>query len=440
MKKCVVPLLAAIMVNACIPSSFDECGEYPEIYPDYVGVTVPEGIAPLEFRMADGRKMTKNIERSADTIFVTVSAWRRGDRSGVRYAPFPIFVSRDSIDPYVAYRLIEPGYESWHDMGIYQRSLATYEETAIVTNRSNGGGCVNCHNFDSYDPERMLFHSRCSNGGTVFALNGQTNLFNLAVTGPGKQGTYPAWHPSGRYVVFSSNDTHQCFTAGNIQPIEVYDTSSDLIMLDLEGGTVECPEVFRTDDRLETFPSWSEDGKVLYFCVSEAVDSLPEKRGELRYRIVASDFADGRFSEPRTVLESDTLSFSFPRIRGGWMMLTAADFGTFPIWHREADLMMFDPVSGEFRRADELNSEFTESYHSWSSNGKWVIFSSRRLDGRYTRLFIAHHRGDGTFDKPFLLPQKNPDYDVLRLKSYNIPEFICGKAPRLDDSFSKLSE
>lgn len=71
---------------------------------------------------------------------------------------------------------------------------------------------------------------------------------------------------------------------------------------------------------------------------------------------------------------------------------------------------------------DILNSSDVESYHSWSSNGRWVIFSSKRIDGRYTRLYVAHWDGK-RFTKPLLLPQKNPEHNRERLYSYNIPEF-----------------
>ena len=111
------------------------------------------------------------------------------------------------------------------------------------------------------------------------------------------------------------------------------------------------------------------------------------------------------------------------------MLLTLARFGTFPIWHREADLWLLDLESGAIRAVDELNSDEADSYHSWSSGGAWVVFSSRRIDGRYTRLFLSHFDGNGHFSKPFLLPQEDPDMNQLRLKSYNIPEFITGPVP-----------
>ena len=107
-------------------------------------------------------------------------------------------------------------------------------------------------------------------------------------------------------------------------------------------------------------------------------------------------------------------------------MFAMAEYGVFHIWHRDADLWMLDLSTGLARPAEELNSPDTESYHSWSSNGKWVVFSSRRDDGNYTRPFIAHIDENGRGTKPFELPCANPDYHRQFLKSYNIPEFMRG--------------
>lgn len=83
-----------------------------------------------------------------------------------------------------------------------------------------------------------------------------------------------------------------------------------------------------------------------------------------------------------------------------------------------------DLKNDSVRALAEINSNDVESYHSWSSNGKWIIFSTKRDDGGYTRLYLSHFNENGTFSKPFLLPQKNPDFSDKYLFSYNIPEFM----------------
>jgi len=80
--------------------------------------------------------------------------------------------------------------------------------------------------------------------------------------------------------------------------------------------------------------------------------------------------------------------------------------------------------TGETHNIEELNSDDVESYHSWSSNGNWVIFSSRREDGAYTRFYLTYFDGKGNFHKPFVLPQKEPQFYQQFFKSFNIPEFL----------------
>jgi len=438
-RRAFLPVAAFPICFSCSRAVFRDSGEFPPIVPDYIGVTVPEGMAALSFEMQDGREFRAECTRRGDTLFYQVDAWDKKTGEGVRYAPFPVYVSQDPIDPYIAYRLIEPSYEGWKEMGLYSRELASYRERPIVTNRSTGGGCVNCHHFPSGDPSRMVFHARGEGGGTVFAGPDGVRKVNLATVGPHKQGTYPAWHPSGRYIAFSSNSTQQSFPITGSQQVEVYDHFSDLILMDLQTDSVSAWHPVSEGSRMETFPGWSPDGETLYFCVADSLAGVVENRADIRYRLDAIAFRDGQFTgEPWTLWESDSLSVSFPRVNGKWMLFTGSAYGTFPIWHKEADLYLMDLESGTVAPADVLNSEDTESYHSWSSNGRWVLFSSRRLDGRYTRLFIAHFDGEGHFTKPFLLPQESYDHNVLRLKSYNVPEFVKGDPGNYDREVSKL--
>ena len=434
-------LAAALLLCccACRRVAFTGSTEYPCIVPDCAGVTIPEGMAPLTFEMADGRPFKTKVTRVKDTLFYQVSAWDRKTGKGVHYAPFPVYVSHDPIDPWIAYRLIEPGYEGWKQMGIYARELSSYKETPVVTNSSTDGGCVNCHQFQGGDPSNMMFHARGAGGGTVFVRDGKARLVNLTTVGPHKQGVYPAWHPSGRYIAFSSNGTQQSFPIAGSQQVEVYDHWSDLILMDLQTDSVYTDEPVCNDMRMETFPAWSPDGRTLYYCVADSVASVVEQRASIRYELAALDFAEGRFTgEPRTVWKSDTLSVSFPRVNGKWLLFTGSAYATFPIWLREADLYLMNLETGHVEPAAALNSEDTESYHSWSSSGRWVLFSSRRLDGRYTRLWIAHFDGEGHFGKPFLLPQKEYSHNLLRLKSYNVPEFVKARPADLGEEVSKF--
>ncbi|MBQ0086157.1 MAG: PD40 domain-containing protein [Bacteroidales bacterium] len=424
-------ILAAVVILASC--SVRESDDFPRIYPDYVGVTVPEGLAPLRFSMTDGSRCSVKSRREGDTLWYSVTS------SGVRYKEFPVYVCHDEIDTYVVYRLIEPGYESWRDISICQRELATWKESPVVTNRVNDMGCLNCHSFQDGNPDRMFFHARGKGGGTVFVDKCGVRKVNLAASGPRKQGTYPAWHPSGRYVVFSSNDTRQCFPIGSTQPVEVYDTESDILLYDVAKDSVSLPRQLSGAEVMETFPTWNNAGDRLYYCAADSISDVSINRGKVHYRLMSIGFDGCSFvGEPRTEWEDGDASASFPRINGKWLMFTRSDYGTFPIWHKEADLWLLNLETGKSFPAKEINSEDAESYHSWSSNGKWLVFSSRREDSRYTRLYFSHFDEEGRFSKPFLLPQKKAELNHLRLKSYNIPEFVRGEVPDRQKEIKKL--
>ena len=430
----------------------------PKIFPDYCGVTIPLNIAPLNFMVEGAEHIQAKIclegkeletvcgsegvvdipleewsdmttKAAGKSLSVEVSVWNEEKPEGVRYKSFDIFVSKDTIDPYIAYRLIEPGYEAWRQMGIYERELSSFDEYEIVSNKTTKSACINCHHFDRRSSKRMMFHARGEKGGTVFLENGNTHKVK-----PEKSVVYPAWHPKGRYIVFASNVTRQSFYGQGRQPIEVYDRSSDLVVYDTQEDRIVSDPRFVEETNMETFPTWSPDGKWLYFC-SAPSKNMPDERKDLHYNIVrvAFDSNTCKFGETIDTVYNARVnggSASFPRVspNGRYLCFTLSAFGTFPIWHNEADLAMLDLTSGKAVDVKVWNDrDNTESYHSWSVNGRWMLFSSRRLDGRYTRLFIGHFDKNGNAGKPFLLPQKDPRQNTLRLKSFNVPEFVDGK-------------
>ena len=448
---------------------------FPPIYPDYNDVTVPSNIAPMNFMVEDADRIQAVFHVAGEEILrlagkdavisipmkkwqqllsaasgasmdVTVSVWNEEYSDGVAYRPFRINVAEDSIDEWIAYRLIEPGYRSWRQIGLYQRDLTSFEETAIVTNSTENETCLNCHHFPSYSSESMMFHARGANGGTVLYHNGELKKIMFNEIGPKKNTTYPAWHPQGRYIAFSSNTTRQVFYVHGHKPIEVYDYASDLLVYDTETGEVITDPRFMTEETLETFPAWSPDGRTLYYAAA-ASKELPAAVEDMHYHLmkVSFDPATGRFGEQTDTLYNAELqkgSTSYPRVSadGRYLLYTWSEYGTFPIWHEEADLRMMDLQTMQPVDVSAWNDEAqADSYHSWSSDGRWAMFGSRRHDGRYTQLYIAYFDEDGKPYKPFLLPQEDPRYNMWRLKSYNVPEFIDGKV-KLPKSVTELFE
>lgn len=448
-------LALAVLVQACSWNETGHVNQLPEMFPDYSGVTVPRTIAPLNFRITSGQTSMLLLEgggksfavkgpdfdipagkwsemlQGADSICARVLV--RDGKTVRSFAPFTIHVSPDSIDGYLAYRLIEPAYETWNGMGLYQRELSSFEQTAIVTNASTGGNCMNCHSFADRNPGKMVFHMREKNGGTYIIDGDTVQKFNTKTDNTISAVVYPQWSADGRFIAFSNNDIFQVFHSSNRNRIEVYDAKSDVVVYDVQANElVSCP-VLMQEDVLETYPTFSPDGRTIYFCSSPRQE-VPEGYRGIRYSIcsIAFDPQTRSFGE-----KVDTLynafrtgrNAVFPRVSpdGRYLMFTESDYGCFSIWHKESELCWIDLETGKMRVLEELNSPDVDSYHSWSSNGRWVVFSSRRIDGLYTRPYIAHVSGDGKISKPFILPQRKPSFYHDFMKSYNIPEFVTGR-------------
>ena len=454
------------IISACSNShsnTIEKSMEYPKIFPDYTFVTIPANIAPLNFRVekannikvefttlngtplltVSGGKRLNIPEKKwkqlmnnqiGNTLCVTVSIWSPQYPQGIIYKPFEINISNDLIDPYIVYRLIDPGYEPWNHMGIYQRELSSFKEKTIVDNHKNTLKCFNCHSSCKNSSDMFLFHERGKEGGTIIVKNGIVQKIDLSKMGKHQHGVYPAWHPNGRWILFSSNMTLQSFYNRGKKAIEVYDSSSDLLLYDSEKQQVLTDTRFNQSNNWETFPTWSPDGKTLYFCSAIPEENIPVKCTNVKYAILCVNFSadDGTFGQQIDTLYNPKKrhgSASHPRVSadGRYLLYSEAAYGTFPIWHSEADLKIIDLKENKELNTNILNSPEAESFHSWSSNGRWILFTSRRMDGRHTRLYIAHFSKNGQIGKPFLLPQKNPEDNWTRIQSYNVPDFVKGE-------------
>ncbi len=449
--------LAGASLSGCsgesAPVATEARAERPAIFPDYTGVTVPANIAPLNFRVdipADEYhvRIGDRTYTGGATIRIKPKDWarltraHRGDSIPVeimtrhgdawtRWTSFPIYVSERPIDSRLVYRLIEPGYEKWHIVGLYQRDLESFEEKPIIRNDMTGYNCINCHSFRMNDPEQMMFHMRAAYGGTYIVQEGRISKLNTKTDETISHLTYPYWHPSGRYIATSVNEIRQFFHAVKERKMEVYDLESDVVVYDTRGREILSKASLLSKSDFETFPAFSPDGEWLYYCTAPA-QKMPDNYDRIRYSIcrVPFDAERGEIRFPAdTLARADSLSYTFPRVSpdGRFLMYTETAYGQFPIWHTDAEIRMLDLRTRAQVDMTALNSPDTESYHSWSSGSDWVVFSTRRDNGLYTLPYICAIDEAGQPAKPFLVPREDPDeYDYL-LYSYNIPELVRGE-------------
>ena len=458
--------------KAEVPGQFSETDAEAQIYPDYKDIVVPPNIAPLNFIVRDsvatayvaqlkgGGKELLAAATDDGSIRMDTTQWRailtaskgsdisvdiyaKRPEGWVHFKPYTFSVAEEPIDAFLSYRLIEPGYELYRQLGIYQRNLTSFEEVPVYENNreySDGENhCVNCHNFRMGSTESMLFHVRANHGGTIIVQDGKAHKIQLKDSTIITSGVYPSWHPTENLVAFSTNKTGQAFHVYYPEKLEVMDEKSDLLLYDVTKN--EVSHIIRSRFDLETFPCWTPDGRTLYYCstnIKPLLDpSIPDslttqqlllKFDSIRYNLMSIPFdpATRSFGKPRMVVnaEAENKSISVPRVSpdGRYILYTKGDYGQFHIWHKSSDLWVKDLQTDSCYALTEANSPDVDSFHSWSSNSRWFVFSSRRMDMNYTRIFIAYFDKEGRAHKPFVIPQEDPEWNVLLLKSYNVPE------------------
>ncbi|MCR5572111.1 MAG: hypothetical protein K6F42_07725 [Bacteroidales bacterium] len=457
--------LAALLALACTPSGYREAAGVDsgvEIYPDYAGVALPCNIAPMNFDIrteADAWVAVfsgggETLVRKGPKVRVPVAQWHalldaakggelritlysREDGRWSRHPDIVNYVAPEPIDEYVTYRLIEPGYSGYGQLVLRQRRLSDFHEHDLYNNSLStqqvDQQCINCHSFQNYGTENFQFHARQLNGGTFIAMGDRAQKVAFKSGDLMSNAVYPSWHPTEPLIAYSVNKVMQVFLTAHMNRLDVYDDDADLVLYDVESGEVSY--IVHNPLAIETFPYWSADGRTLYYA-SAYLPELSLERGvnvagtydRMRYNLwsIPFDPETRTFGTPEMVFHAaaEGLSAVMPRPSpdGKYLLSSAATYGSFHIWHETADLYLTDLRTGETRPLDEANSPRAESFKAWSSNSRWAVFTTRRDDRAYTRLYICYFDEDGNVGKPFLLPQRDPSQNLSLFKSYNVPE------------------
>jgi hypothetical protein len=471
--------------RAAVPAVdvYVQVGRAPAIRPDYAGVTIPPGIAPLNFCVEEpGRRYLVRVGRAGrrgwevaartQSVVIPEAGWREflataqgaqigfevyaEDERGTwrRFEPFTVTVARDAADPYIVYRGMNVVYRWYTTMRLRQRHIGSFDEEDILDNRSFGG-CMNCHTFLNNGADRMLIHVRSNpkqdygSGMLLFEDGHVTKVDTRTRYNPG-MAAFSSWHPSGRAIAYSISVVTQFFHSAGTEVREGAVLKSSLALYFPDSGEVTTTAVLCNPAKRQTWPAWSADGKHLYYCSAprwwddEDIERVPvEKKTGVRYDLmrIAYDLDTGEWGEPETVLSAEQTGLSIVQPRpspdGRFLVFGMMDHGCLPAFDPESDLYRWDLATGEYHPM-ECNSERSESWHSWSSNGRWMVFASKREDGLFMRPYLAHIAEDGTAGKPFVLPQKDPTFYASDIHIYQMPEFVREPVPVRGEALGRI--
>ena len=448
----IILLFLALSCSGPVPDCNKQLSSCPVLFPDYTDITIPCNIAPLnfyvkgsdrisvlvkgkseyrfssrssliEFPLKKWKKMLENEKGNILDIFVIA----KSNGECLDYLPFKWTVAMDSIDHYLSYRLIEPAYEVWNHLQIYERNLENFDTHLLGDNDIAGHSCINCHTSNHGDIQTTFMHVRGANGGTIYSRNGVVRKLDMKTEKYGAA-VYGEIEGSGRYGIFTTALIMPILHSYRTERLEVFDKKSDLILVDFDKRIVSSSPLISGEEFQETFPCFSSDYNKIYFCRASHLKQ-PDSTRKMHYNLYSIDFdkVKGRLGDKINLVfdaEEKNKSVSFPKCSpdGKYILFSVSEYGTFPIWHTDTDLWMMNLATGKIDTLNNTNGRYSDSYHSWSSNSRWIVFASKRDDRVYGRPYFAYVDDSGRVSKPFVLPLKDPESYLVSLKSYNIPE------------------
>ena len=442
----------------------------PDIYPDYSDITIPPNIAPLNFLVKETATQyyvkiyseageTVEVRSFKPKIQIPIASWQRlldknhsktlnidiyiKDPTGnwTKFQTIKNKIANDKIDPFLVYRKLKLSLE-WNNMGIYQRNLQNFAESIVLHNNSFKKGCINCHSFRRNNPDNMLMQIRSAEYGTPMLMARDTKLTPVSTKTkftPGKVG-FTAWHPSENVIAFSINKFEMFFHTADVEVREVFCHASDLALYLVDSDRILSTADITKPDRMETFPEWSPDGRFLYFSSAPQLPAEQHRNVRADLMRIPYDHQTQKWGQLETVLYADQVngSISQPRFSpdGRFLLFNVSEYSVFPIHQAKSDLYILKLETGKYHKLP-ISSERCDTWHSFSSNGRWLVFSSKRMDGRFAKPFFAYFDENGNVDKPFVMPQLDPAFYDSLLDVYNIPELLTKPITLKTSKFTK---
>jgi hypothetical protein len=342
--------------------------------------------------------------------------------------PVHFCFSRYRCDDYVIYRLVGVPFSIQRAPNTFTRDIRSFSVRPFLLGREQY--CFNCHTFSSKTGTEGKVSYQCRYLGldpqplrTYFAIYDLERQQGWRVELPFQvqMTTFVSWSPDGTKLALSANQYIVAAQPVTLETQLAGENTSDLAIYDLSRREAWLLPGADRPDRLEIYPRWTPDGEAIVFCSS----SIGRHPAFVPFDLAIIPFNDGKGGAARLVpgASANGRSNYYPRFSpdGRWLSFCQCDGGD--LIRPSSDIFLMPATLEDEPHMLESNVPFAaDSWHSWSSNSRWLVFASKRDDGIYARLYFTEIDEEGHASAAVRLPLREDT-----LTSFNIPEFVAAQ-------------
>jgi Flp pilus assembly protein TadD len=401
----------------------------------------------------------RSVERDAEVAIVGIGP----DAKPVSAASIRIRTSTDTVGDSIFYREVPlPFITAVQDPSrIRWRFGSIDSETAPPIVLEDLPVCGNCHSFSNDGGVLGLDVDYGNDKGAyaILPVSEQMVMNDEKIItwndyrkndGEATFGLLSQVSPDGRYVISTVKDRAVFVATTDIWYSQLFfPIKGILVVYDTQTGAFRPLPGADDPDYVQSNPTWSPDGKWVVFArtkeyrrdaitnatsvlLSEKdVPEFVEDKEPFKFDLYRVPFNEGRGgkAEPIEGASHNGKSNYFAKFSpdGKWIVFCKAE--NYMLLMPDSELYIIPAEGGEARRL-RANTPRMNSWHSWSSNGRWLVFSSK-ANTAYTQLFLTHIDEHGESTPPVVL-ERFTGAD----RAANIPEFV----PLPADAIAKIKE
>lgn len=307
--------------------------------------------------------------------------------------------------------------------------------------------CANCHSFSRDGTVLGMDADFAKNKGAYVIAQVQEQMtltpsdiisWNDFEKGEGAFGLLSQVSPDGRYVISTVKDMAVFIARPPLAFSQLfYPVKGILGVYDRQSRTFRALSGADDPNLVQSNPMWSPDGKDIVFARARVPDlsrtrgmglrpltrydseMLAEEGKPLQFDLYRIPFNDGQGGTPVPLegASHNGMSNYFARYApdGRWIIFCQAK--SYMLLQPDSELYIIPAQGGAARRL-RCNTSRMNSWHSWSPNGKWLVFSSKAWSD-YTQLCLTHIDENGESTPPVLLAHLTAPN-----RAANIPEFV----------------